>query len=205
LKNINGLIYFLSLIIIVLSLFCITEVYGRIEDATAVKPVIAKITDQGVVNCFPAGLKNDKGDSVSCEPSGVVYLDHKLYFASDKGIAGLSPVFYIPYTDSLNTLNIHFIMNQELIKTIKFEDLTISSDNKFIIASTAFDRVNPDHNWDSYNKLLFWEAGKEDCVKVIYPSVYNSIKSSVNLRKFFSKALTDNIFPDGMTYVFAWK
>jgi hypothetical protein len=188
------------LIITVLSLFCIPEVFGRIEDAATLKPVIAKITDQGVVNCFSAGLKNDKGDSVSCEPSGVVYWDHRIYFASDKGIAGLSPVFFIPYTDSLNKQDIHFIMNQELINTIKFEDLTITSDNKFIVATTAFDRVKPDHSWDNYNKLLYWESGKEDCVKVVYPSINNNLKSSVNLRKYFSEALADTIFPDGMPY-----
>ncbi len=190
----------ISFVIVLIFLFCKSFVFSQNKSLINKKSYTAVVIEQGLVDCFPKGYKNSKGDSVSCEPSAVVFYNNYLIFASDKDIPNKSPVFSIPYLGNLHKDSISFYINKELTNTIKYEDFTITNDGKYIFATTGFDRVKSDHSWDNFNKLLYWKSGNENDVQVICSSEFNNVKSSVKLRKYFAKVLANDSFPSGMPY-----
>jgi hypothetical protein len=97
---------------------------------------------------------------------------------------------------------LHYFTAPHLVQAVKYEDFTSTPDGKFIIATTAFDRVKSESNrWDAYNTLLIWPAGSPESVKIVSPSTNNGITSSVSLRRKLSFALKTRRYPDGMPYV----
>jgi len=160
----------------------------------------AEILDYGLINCFEEGLLTSNGEIATCETSGVLLLKDILYFANDKAIPFRSPVFKIHYNGILVKDSFQYLMHNELIHAMKFEEITATEDGKFIIATTAFDRHKEDHSWDEFNKIVYWEPANEDSARVLTPVVHNGIKSSVGLRKFFSNTLANDSFPEGMPY-----
>jgi hypothetical protein len=152
------------------------------------------------IDCFEAGLKADTS-LIYCETSGVVFYNGKLYLAADKSFGKLpayQPVWVMPYKEAFPNQACTSLQNPAFKKAEKYEDFTITSDKKFILLTTAFDRYRADHVWDGYNTLLGWIAGKEDNPFII--SDENETKSSASYRTGIQKALTSDKFPDGPPY-----
>ena len=98
-------------------------------------------------------------------------------------------------------------INEEVIEIAidkfneKYEDMTLTPDGEFIIATTGFDRMKGDSSeWDGFNTLMVWPVGKPDEVKVVSPSASGGVTSSVSLRKKISQALITPDFPEGVPY-----
>jgi hypothetical protein len=88
-----------------------------------------------------------------------------------------------------------------LRNAIKYEDMTITPDSKYIFATTGFDRIKSDSSeWNGYNTVMYWPAGSVEEVKVVEASTTDDVVSSVNLREKISLALKTPDFPDGVPY-----
>lgn len=168
------------------------------------QPVFGQIVLRGVFDCFEEGLQTDKGETVYCETSAVVFVDTQIIFASDKPIPGdgRSSVFSFPYAGSGQIGDARtYLTAAPLLSAIKYEDMTLTLDGQYVIASTGFDRVRKNSNeWDGYNTLLVWPVGNPDQVKVVAVTTNEGITSSVRLRDRISQALTTSEFPEGVPY-----
>ncbi len=166
----------------------------------------AKITVNGSIPAFAEGLKYDNGESVYCEVSAVVYDGEHLIFSNDKpipsdSITKRSPVFFMKYAD-FPAKPTGFYTAPAFMDTQKIEAFTLTPDEKYVIATTAFDRVHPSGGakFDYFNTLLMWTVGKPDSVKVISPSTRDGVTSSVRLREKILSILKSNRFDDEIAY-----
>ncbi|MFC1746333.1 hypothetical protein ACFL35_20240 [Candidatus Riflebacteria bacterium] len=166
-----------------------------------------QITERGLIDGFPEGLKYHRGNAVNCETSSIVFDGQNLIFASDKPIPGKARSsvfgFKLRYTSEGNLLTkpVFYITGFPFIHLRKLEDFTLTLDGKYIIATTAFDRVKPKSaKWNPYNTILIWPKGLHNRVKIVAASTVDGFTSSVSLREKFSKALKTETFPDGVPY-----
>jgi len=163
----------------------------------------ARIIDRDVIECFAGSLEKDD-KPIYCETSAVAYDGTVVVLASDKSVPcdGCSPVFAVKYAgNKLDTASRQYYTATPFVDATKYEDMTVTPDNKYIIATTGFDRVKSDSaEWNNYNTLLVWPTGDPDAVKVVSPSAVDGVTSSVDLRTKFSNALKNADFPDGMPY-----
>jgi len=167
-------------------------------------PLAGKIVHRGLLDCFPAGLRDADGDTVFCEASAAVWHDGELTVASDKPVpgAGLSPVFTFALSETgpVGKL-LAYRLAAPFTTAQKYEDMTLTPDRRYVIATTGFDRVKADSGeWDGFNTLLYWPAGREDEVRVISPVTRDGVTSSLGLREAFSDALRSPEFPDEVPY-----
>ncbi len=155
------------------------------------------------VKCFPENLKYENGNNVFAEISGAEYVDGYLYLINDKPIEGLTPIFKIPFSKSKKNFSkkIIYLKSPVIVNTEKFEDITVTLDKKYILATTAFDRIDSNSNkWDCYNKIVYWKVKDENKVEIISPTEDSGVISSKSLRKYFQEALIDEKYPEGPDY-----
>ena len=168
-----------------------------------VPPTTGEITLRDVVDCFDEGLQED-GTPVYCEVSAVVFDGNDVVLASDKPIPGdgRSPVFSFPYPGSGSIAGSRtYLTAAALVNAIKYEDMTLTPDGQYVIASTGFDRVQDGSSeWDGYNTLLAWPVGDPDAVQVVSASTNDGVTSSVGLRDQISRALATPVLADGAPY-----
>ncbi len=144
-----------------------------------------EIVSEAYLDCFQEGLKDEKGKQVYCEASAIVYYDEKIIFASDKPIPKKSSFMYSAYPE-LKTVS--YLKNEVLEGLSKIEDLTLSPDENYVLATTAFDRYDEkDIKFDSYNQIVFWIKGQEQEVKRV------SFASDGNFIEKFRKKITASI------------
>lgn len=166
----------------------------------------AEIVKRGIVDGFEEGLNTSDGKLVYCETSATVYDGTNIILASDKPILcdNCSSVFSIGYRyleEGIFAEHVHYLTASPLVNAVKYEDMTITPDGRYIIATTGFDRVKPGSvEWDNYNTLLIWPAGKPGSVKVVSPTTADGVTSSVSLRGNISRALETDHFPEGVPY-----
>lgn len=176
------------------------------EEEAALLSAPAEIVKRGIVNGFEEGLNTSDGKLVYCETSATVYDGTNIILASDKPIPcdNCSSVFSIGYRyidEGLFAEPVHYLTAPPLVNAVKYEDMTITPDGRYIIATTGFDRVKPGSaEWDSYNTLLIWPVGKPGSVKVVSPTTADGVTSSVSLRGNISRALETDQFPEGVPY-----
>lgn len=163
-------------------------------------PLTATITEEGLLTCFAPGTKL-QNESVWCEVSAVAYDGQKLLFANDKDMpASLSPVF----TKTLATLADStqlptYLMPAAYANGRKYEDFTQTPDRKFILLTTAFDRVKPSStDWDGYNTILYWRTGDEQHPLVLAPD--DTSRTSIAYRTRLAQALATSEFPGSVPY-----
>ncbi|MBP7653221.1 hypothetical protein KA977_07345 [Candidatus Dependentiae bacterium] len=163
----------------------------------------AKKTYKAKTESFPENLNNSGNKPFFAEISGAVSGGEYIYLVNDKPIQDKSPIFKIHF-DKQNSKfhqDITYLTSPIISSSEKFEDITITPDGKYIIASTAFDRVMPGTNkLDNYNKLITWSTDNEDSVTVINHTYNDGIISSVSLRENIKKCLADTDFPEGPEY-----
>ncbi len=183
-----------------LSLLLLTVACQRIHLPFSRKlPTAGAITQEGLLTCFAPGTAVG-GKPVWCETSAVWFDGSNLFFANDKDMpVGQSPVF----TKSLATLDDstrlpEYKPQQMFSNATKYEDFAQTPDQKFVLLSTAFDRVKPDGGWDNYNTILYWRKGDEQHPRVL--SLNNSDRTSVSLRKPLAAALAVDEYPGSLPY-----
>ena len=109
--------------------------------------VFGKVVHNALIDCFEAGLKTEEGQPVFCEASAVVFDDSRIILASDKPVPGsqYSPVFSFNYPGTGPILGSPaYLTATPFLSAIKYEDMTLTTDGAYVIASTGFDRVKKD-------------------------------------------------------------
>lgn len=143
-----------------------------------------QIIQEGFIDCFAEGLaKNNK--PVYCEASGVIYLNKNLIVVNDRPIPHQSPIFSIKYPElSVN----HYLREKNIIQATKYEDIAFTTDKKFVIAITAFDRIETNsHELDNYNNIVYWQNSKPKTATIL--SSQPNQHSSIELRSKIAAAL----------------
>ncbi len=166
--------------------------------------VFGKVIHSGLIDCFEAGLKTEEGQAVYCEASAVVFTSNRVTLASDKPVPGsqYSPVFSFDYIGTGPILGAPvYLTATSFLSAIKYEDMTLTTDGAYVIASTGFDRVRKDTtDWDGYNTMMLWPVGNPDAVTVVAASTTDGVTSSVSLREKISRVLSTKEFPLGAPY-----
>jgi hypothetical protein len=198
-KNFSFCVFYAALFLFLLVNCQSTAVTQKTE-----REVTAKLYHEGLITCFEKGVQNSKGEDLYCETSGIVYIKEKLILANDKPMpVGLgSSVFSLPFKDGMpQDRKPEYFTAPQFLKARKFEALTLTPDHRYILATTAFDRVKKGSpKWDGYNTLLIWPVGEPKSVKIVSSSSRNGVVSSLSLREKFSNALKSKKYPDGPSY-----
>lgn len=162
---------------------------------------LAAITRTGFFDCFESGLTAG-GQPVWCEASAILYDGNKFFLANDKDMPDQrTSVFYWTAKKGFaDTAQSPAYINTPAFKQgKKWEDFAITPDTRIVFLSTAFDRVKPGAtDWNSYNTILYWQAGNEKDPRVLNANHTDS--TSVFLRDKLAKALASPLFPQGMPY-----
>lgn len=162
---------------------------------------LATIARTGFFDCFESGLTAG-GQPVWCEASAILYDGDKFFLANDKDMPDQrASVFYWTAKKGFaDTTQFVSYMNAPIFKQgKKWEDFALTPDGRIVFLSTAFDRVKPGaSDWNSYNTILYWQAGNEKDPRVL--SANRTDSTSVFLRDKLAKALASPAFPQGMPY-----
>ncbi len=159
----------------------------------------ANIYHEGLITCFEKDIKNSKGKDLFCETSGSVHFNNQFVLANDKSMPdGIhSSIFSLPSNNGKPIDNKpEYEKNSTFLAASKFEDLTLTPDKKYIIATTAFDRewTEKHTDWDKFHTLLMWPSDDPELVKIVSPTTRNNVISSWSLKEKISQALaTPNI------------
>jgi hypothetical protein len=163
-------------------------------------PFTATITDEGLLTCFAPGASL-QNEPVWCEVSAVAYDGRNLLFANDKDMpSNLSPVFTkTPATLADSTQLPTYLMPVAYATGRKYEDFTQTPDRKFVLLTTAFDRVKPGStDWDGYNTILYWRTGDDQHPLVLAPN--DTSRTSIAYRDKLARALATSEFPGSVPY-----
>jgi len=147
----------------------------------------AEIQNTGTVKAYIQAETSHK--IINCEASGVLFFNDSVYVVSDKPAENFSPVFSLHLKNLKNGENINYLRDPLLVNTQKLEDMSITHDKKFMLATASFDRVKTDATWDIFNSVLYWKTTENRQVKVLSPSFHENIESSLILREKIIKAL----------------
>ncbi|MFD2936961.1 hypothetical protein [Spirosoma flavum] len=167
---------------------------------TKADTLTATSTKEGFLNCFTAGTSLN-GQTVWCEASAVLYDGKNLFVANDKDMpSGLSPVFTkTPETLDDSTKGPVYLLPLTFSAGRKYEDFAQTPDRRFVLLSTAFDRVKPgSHDWDGYNTILYWRTGDEQHPHVLAPD--DTSRTSVGYRQRIAQLLASAEFPGAIPY-----
>ena len=152
-----------------------------------------KIVQEGIIECFPVGVKRKNGKILNCETSAAVYYNDKIVIANDKPTPS-SAVFSMPYTqeDGFSPL-ITSLENNVFNLAKKIEDFTISPDEQLIVGTTGFNEYDPKNpKKDAYNTVFYWQPKKELKARIAHLSEQKlkkkNYKSSVKVRKMIAAA-----------------
>ncbi|GAB3895464.1 hypothetical protein GCM10028825_39470 [Spirosoma agri] len=114
--------------------------------------------------------------------------------------AGLSPVFTKPLvTRADSTKPPTYLTNPAFAAARKYEDFARTPDGKFVLLTTAFDRVKPgSHDWDGYNTILYWRNGDPEHPLVLAPD--DTSRTSIAYRQRIAQVLATDEFPGSIPY-----
>ncbi|UFH56581.1 hypothetical protein [Spirosoma sp. KNUC1025] len=168
--------------------------------STGKLPATATITEEGFLNCFTAGTSLN-GQPVWCEASAVLYNGKNVFFANDKDMpGGQSPVFMkAPETLADSTKPPTYLTAAPFSQGTKYEDFAQTPDRRFVLLTTAFDRVKPGgHDWDRFNTILYWRSGDEQHPHVLAPD--DTSRTSIAYRQQIAQLLATEEFPGAIPY-----
>jgi hypothetical protein len=160
----------------------------------------ANISEEGFLDCFSPGTSLN-GQTVWCEASAVAFDGKNVLIANDKDMPdGLSPVFMKPSAALGDSTKPPSYLTQPVFSAAhKYEDFAQTPDRRFVLLTTAFDRVKPgSHDWDGYNTILYWRTGDEQHPHVLASD--DTSRTSMGYRQQLARVLANNEFPDGMPY-----
>lgn len=160
----------------------------------------------GILHCFPPGLRDAKGKLANAEISAVVFDGDRLIFASDKPIPGeqRSSVFAVGIgPDGIDDSALEYFTADAIVKASKYEDFALTVDERYILATTGFDRIDADsHALNAYNHLLIWPVGEPERVQVVDPDPRDGVEGSLELRNKLGAAIgTDYYKIEGLAAI----
>lgn len=157
--------------------------------------------EKGFIDCFLPTWDSLKNRWTFCELSAAVVYQNELLVASDKAIPNHSSVLNLTLDEGkISNPKSPKYLDGELIQNAnKFEDFSISPDQKRIFLTTGFDRLK-ENDWDAYNCLLSWPVNQPEKAQLLALSERNTVQSSINLREKIKAALADNNQPQGPEY-----
>ena len=162
--------------------------------------VRATIAQEGLLTCFAPGTSiNDK--PVWCEASAVFADGRTVWVANDKDMPpGQSSVFYVDFLAPSDTARLPTYQTEAAYSVgRKYEDFTQTPDGKFVLLTTAFDRVKPgSRDQDGYNTILYWRKGDEQHPLVLMPSGQHT--TSVGFRQSLARVLATDALPGAAPY-----
>jgi hypothetical protein len=134
-----------------------------------------------------------------CEVSAVSRVGERLVLTNDKPIpdAASSPLFSLGLDNRRITDQAPVYLNDPAIEqSRKLEALTRTLDGRYLIASTAFNRVGDeqDATYDGFSTLLYWPVEQPGQARVVSPSTRQGITSSRGLREQIGAALGASFF-----------
>ncbi|WP_080057330.1 hypothetical protein [Spirosoma aerolatum] len=163
-------------------------------------PTTASISQEGFLTCFAPGTSLNN-QPVWCEASAVLFDGKHILFANDKDMpAGQSPVFMKTLDDLADSTSSPTYLTRPIFSsTRKYEDFAQTPDRRFVLLTTAFDRVKSgSHDWDSYNTILYWRSGDEQHPHVLTPD--DTSRTSIAYRQRIAQLLTTSEFPGAIPY-----
>ncbi|WP_186644273.1 hypothetical protein [Fluviispira vulneris] len=154
----------------------------------------AFIKNSGILKCFPEDTYTiKKGNPVQahCEASAVAFVNNMLIFANDKPILKpYSPVFSINFSNIFSPVAEQHITphtHPNFMEPRKIEDFSVSLDNKYIFAATAFDWEKPEEARDYNGMLIYWHANDFNNVKTM--SVLDNGIENENIRSYLNSVV----------------
>lgn len=162
------------------------------EAVSASVPLRAEVLKQGLLECYPAGAQNGNGNRVYCEASAVNVQGSEMIVANDKPQQKAS---FIRYSlqgpqPAVSDEPPQYLSGGALSLVSKIEGMTATPDGKWVLATTAFDRIEAGSaQLDPYNVLLAWPAGKPAQAGVVEPSSRGGVTSSLQLRQRLERYL----------------
>jgi hypothetical protein len=174
-----------------LGVLAVTLLFGSRQPA-----LTAILKEEGLFDCFPAGLQDSTGAPVYCQTSPVLYDGTNIYFASSQPIPGegYSSLFSMPFSDSKPaTDTITYLTGEKFLQAQNYESMAISSDGEYVFAMTGFDRVNSESaELNGYNMLLAWPTADPSKVQVVSATTTTEgVTSSVSMRNKFIQLLNN--------------
>lgn len=167
---------------------------------TKTSPLTATVAEEGVLTCFPSGTSLN-GQPVWCEASAVLFDGKNLFVANDKDMpSGQSSVFTkTPQSLADSTQQPTYLTQSIFSAAHKYEDFALTPDRRFVLITTAFDRVKPNnHDWDGYNTILYWRSGNEQHPLVLAPD--DTSRTSIAYRQRIAQVLASEEFPGAIPY-----
>lgn len=144
----------------------------------------AWIIHESLIDCFVESLKGPDGKDVYCETSAVATHGSEMLLATDKQIPGTSPVFRFEHKQGVpQAATRSHLMVPALMRAEKLEELAMTPDGRFVLAITAFDRIDVSGTMDGYNTLLVWPVGEPQQARVARQTVRGGRTSSLSLRE----------------------
>jgi hypothetical protein len=184
-----------------INLFVIFFTLFFLSSCLQTKILTGEIIDEKCLDCFVENTIEADSSLTNCEASASLYLDGKIYIASDKSIPNHSAIISYQFSDSLLKNTLAFYNNAEMKSAIKYEDFSVLPDQRTILLSTGFDRIKKDTNsWDRYNCVLYWDKDTPEKVQILAKIDNQGVGSSARLRPYFQKVFVDKNFPEGMPY-----
>jgi hypothetical protein len=112
----------------------------------------AQITEEDLLDCFPAGSRDTNGKLMFCEASAALNLGKTILIASDKNLPHGNPFFLASrHRLGLSKAPVIPVQGQHFDQVNKIEALAQTPNGQTVFASTAFDRLGK-----NYNALLAW-------------------------------------------------
>ncbi|MBO0932708.1 hypothetical protein [Fibrella aquatilis] len=150
-----------------------------------------QIEQEGFAIGFSDTLKSG-GKPFWFEASAILYDGKSILVAHDKPMPdGRSSIGFWPGIREMMLNPPAYFTDDVFKRGIKYEELAQTPDRKWVFATTAFDRVKEGStDWDGYNLLLCWPAGKPSKAQVLgNAQAFTTEGTSVSLRDKLSSAL----------------
>ena len=178
---------------------------SSLKELTSDSKVVGSIEQAGLINGLPAGTTNADGSLAYCESSAVINLGDRLLIANDKPAPNenVASIFSIPVQSTYPAVvkEVQYEQSIVLNNSSKIEAMAKSPATNVFFASTAFDRIKTDSpEWDTYNRLMYWEDGKTDAARVLFKTEDQGVVSSKNIREALHRVIRNRKYPNGVSY-----
>lgn len=185
--------------------FFLLQSCSSLKELTSESTVRGNIVQYGLINGFPESTSNVDGSTAYCETSAVVNLGDRLLIASDKPSPNkdLSSVFSIPVLNAYPAVvnEVKYENSSVLKNASKIESMAKSPATNLFFAATAFDRIKTDSpEWDTYNRLMYWQGDDVNDARVLFKTEDQGIQSSKNIREALHRVIRNRKYPRGVSY-----
>jgi hypothetical protein len=171
------------------------------QKQTNEQAIYGKIISEALSNCFQAGMRYDNNTTVSCELSGVGFLNNQLLFVSKQDIPGYPSFFITSYRIPLNLQNKRFLGTEHIRRAKAFQDIAVSPDLNYVFLTTSFEKT-PANKESAFinNNLIFYMPSNQLDTALIVPGKTNKKRAVYRLRENMRTAMKSKLYPFGPDY-----